>query len=244
MSTSNTSRIMVLVDGSNNGDKAFDAALQWKRPDDHLFIVTAVEHVVPVALVRCSSSTLSMERRGEVCGMTEVNISGCSPFTLEMERGEVRTLLLYSIYGEDAPPLLYLWREVRPAPPAQAEAAAGPGFTELMDSNLYTQANKALKERGKTLIEHYAAVCKEKDIKHVTTAVLTAGNAKEAVMKYAKEKHVTLIVVGTRGLSAIKRLLMGSFSHFVVQHAECDVVVVKALPPVSAEQEAAKTRKV
>jgi nucleotide-binding universal stress UspA family protein len=36
-----------------------------------------------------------------------------------------------------------------------------------------------------------------------------------------------LIVIGSRGLSGMKRLLMGSVSESVVRHAHCPVLVVR-----------------
>lgn len=42
----------------------------------------------------------------------------------------------------------------------------------------------------------------------------------------AEESGANLIVVGARGLNAANRLVLGSVSTNVVQHAPCDVLVV------------------
>lgn len=49
----------------------------------------------------------------------------------------------------------------------------------------------------------------------------------EAISDYAQEWRVELIVVGTRGLSGFKKLLLGSVSSGLVSHAPCNVLVVR-----------------
>jgi hypothetical protein len=50
----------------------------------------------------------------------------------------------------------------------------------------------------------------------------------EEVVDLAEELEVDLIVVGTRGRSAIDRALMGSVSDSIVRHARCPVVVARS----------------
>ena len=47
------------------------------------------------------------------------------------------------------------------------------------------------------------------------------------ILEYAEEKNIDLIVVGTRGRSGFKRLLLGSIASSVVTYAHCPVMVVK-----------------
>jgi nucleotide-binding universal stress UspA family protein len=49
----------------------------------------------------------------------------------------------------------------------------------------------------------------------------------EAIVNQGINVHADLIVVGTRGLGGFKRLVMGSVSSGVVQHADCSVLVVR-----------------
>jgi len=49
----------------------------------------------------------------------------------------------------------------------------------------------------------------------------------EAIADYAQEWRVDLIVVGTRGLSGFKKLLLGSVSGALVSHAPCSVLVIR-----------------
>ncbi|MEM1945366.1 MAG: universal stress protein [Nitrososphaerota archaeon] len=49
----------------------------------------------------------------------------------------------------------------------------------------------------------------------------------EAITTYAENNGVDLIVVGTKGLSGFKKLVLGSVASGVVSHANCSVLVVK-----------------
>ena len=53
------------------------------------------------------------------------------------------------------------------------------------------------------------------------------GNPAETVIQTAKEKAVSAIVVGRRGLSGVEEFLLGSVSSKVVEYSDIPVVVVK-----------------
>jgi nucleotide-binding universal stress UspA family protein len=47
------------------------------------------------------------------------------------------------------------------------------------------------------------------------------------IVEYAENKNINLIVVGTRGISGFKKLLLGSVASGIVTYAHCPVLVVK-----------------
>jgi len=49
----------------------------------------------------------------------------------------------------------------------------------------------------------------------------------DSITDYADEWKVQVIVVGTRGLSGFKKMLLGSVSNALVSHAPCSVLVVR-----------------
>ena len=53
------------------------------------------------------------------------------------------------------------------------------------------------------------------------------GHPAECILRLADEEKADLIVIGSRGLSAFKSLLLGSVSDRVVHHAACPVMVIK-----------------
>jgi nucleotide-binding universal stress UspA family protein len=57
--------------------------------------------------------------------------------------------------------------------------------------------------------------------------LLTEGHPVEEILKTAREGNFNLIVIGARGLSKIKEILLGSVSDGVTRHAPCPVLIVK-----------------
>lgn len=57
--------------------------------------------------------------------------------------------------------------------------------------------------------------------------IMDVASIADSVVNYASEHKVDLIVIGTRGRSAVKRFLLGSVASGVVSHAECPVLVVR-----------------
>ena len=60
--------------------------------------------------------------------------------------------------------------------------------------------------------------------------VLAAGaneNEGAVICQYAEEKDIDLIIIGSRGLTNMQRIILGSVSNYVVQNAKCPVLVIK-----------------
>ena len=68
---------------------------------------------------------------------------------------------------------------------------------------------------------------KVKSAKVEVDTVLREGNTVQEIVKIAKEGKFGLIVIGVRGVSKIRELLVGSVSDGVMKHAPCPVLVVK-----------------
>ncbi|XP_028398365.1 uncharacterized protein LOC114521975 [Dendronephthya gigantea] len=77
----------------------------------------------------------------------------------------------------------------------------------------------------KKLEDNYIVKCQSLGIKH---KAVSENHSKpgEAICKYAKEQHVDLILMGTRGLGTIRRTILGSVSDYVLHHSDCPVSVI------------------
>lgn len=53
------------------------------------------------------------------------------------------------------------------------------------------------------------------------------GNAADIIINTCADKKVDMVVVGSHGRHGAKKFLLGSVSSKVVEHAPCDVLVVK-----------------
>lgn len=57
--------------------------------------------------------------------------------------------------------------------------------------------------------------------------MITHGDPAAKIIDIAKERDVDIIVLGSRGLSGIRRLFVGSISDKVASHAHCPVMIVR-----------------
>ncbi|NLV17174.1 MAG: universal stress protein [Syntrophomonadaceae bacterium] len=62
-----------------------------------------------------------------------------------------------------------------------------------------------------------------------TKAILSWGNPADIILEKTEENKYDLIVMGNRGLGAIKGLLLGSVSEKVIKSIRCPVMIVKDL---------------
>ena len=109
---------------------------------------------------------------------------------------------LYAICVVHVPWLLGVDKEIAPAIERQLETEA-----QLTLSKYYTLA------KSRHGIEFEAIVAK--------------GRPQQIIVDTAKVKDIDLIVIGSRGLSGVKGLFLGSVSHDVVRIAKQPVLVVR-----------------
>jgi nucleotide-binding universal stress UspA family protein len=56
---------------------------------------------------------------------------------------------------------------------------------------------------------------------------IVRGSAQEMILETAKNINADLIIIGSRGRTALSSFLLGSVSMFVVAHARCSVLIVR-----------------
>lgn len=84
-----------------------------------------------------------------------------------------------------------------------------------------------VEERGpsEALLETTAKALKQAGIGPTILQELQVGDPADLILAAAEERASDLIVMGSRGLNAAQRFLIGSVSHKVVNHAKCAVLI-------------------
>ena len=68
----------------------------------------------------------------------------------------------------------------------------------------------------------------EKDITiKIKTEIIASVKIAAAIVDYARDKHIDLILVGPRGRSKLKSFVLGSVTSDVVRQANCPVLTVR-----------------
>ena len=84
----------------------------------------------------------------------------------------------------------------------------------------------ARKEAG-TWFDKVQEEADENKVKLRREVIVNSDSIVGAVVDYAEREGVDLIVIGSRGLSGFKKLLLGSTASGVITYAHCPVLVVK-----------------
>jgi nucleotide-binding universal stress UspA family protein len=67
----------------------------------------------------------------------------------------------------------------------------------------------------------------ESGIRFKTEFIAARRSVVSTILDYAEEQNINLILVGTRGRSGIKKMLLGSIASGLVTYAACPVLVIK-----------------
>ena len=92
-----------------------------------------------------------------------------------------------------------------------------------------TEARKEFEKRGRERLDELVGRL-EASGGAVGGAHLRVGSPAAEIVAQAEELGAGMVVLGSRGLGAMRRALMGSVSDSVVRHAPCPVLVVRSEP--------------
>jgi nucleotide-binding universal stress UspA family protein len=68
---------------------------------------------------------------------------------------------------------------------------------------------------------------KNSNIKFLTRVILTGVAVYGEILQYAEQNSINLIVIGTKGKSGFKKLLLGSIASDIVTYSDCPISVTK-----------------
>jgi nucleotide-binding universal stress UspA family protein len=113
--------------------------------------------------------------------------------------------------------VLSVWQDAAAIPSLAWAGAALPDIEPVL---------AAAREGAERMAEEGAGIARATGFDAVAIAAEAKGPIWAAVQQAAEEHDASAIVVGTRGLSGIKSLLLGSVSTGIVHHAHRPTVVV------------------
>ncbi len=103
-----------------------------------------------------------------------------------------------------------------------AKAELSPGY----DAELKEYFESAHK-KADSIVDEVIRSAEAKDVKATRLIQEYSFSVVETILEQATKSNVDLIVMGTRGLTGFKKLLIGSVSSGVVNHAHCSVLIVR-----------------
>jgi len=83
---------------------------------------------------------------------------------------------------------------------------------------------KKLEEEGESAVKRVQSSATGVNVE----PVILSGRTAHEITRFAHEKKVDLIVIGTLGKSGIGRLILGSVAELVIRTADCPVMVVRS----------------
>lgn len=87
-------------------------------------------------------------------------------------------------------------------------------------------SSRPLVEIGQHILDNAKSDAAQKGVEDVDT-LLVDGDAADQILRCIDEQGVDCVVMGSRGLSNIKGLFLGSVSHKVMNRAPCTCIAVK-----------------
>lgn len=87
---------------------------------------------------------------------------------------------------------------------------------------LQTEVEESARKRANQLVSD-----EDRQALQAQVAIATHPSASEAIVAYARDERINLIVLGTHGRQAMGRLIMGSVAERVTRTAPCPVLVVR-----------------
>jgi nucleotide-binding universal stress UspA family protein len=85
-----------------------------------------------------------------------------------------------------------------------------------------------IREKTRQWLDNIQLMASEKNIALTKTKIIgTSSSVVAAIEDYSEKNNIDMVVIGTKGHSRIRKLLLGSVASGVVTHAHCPVLVVK-----------------
>lgn len=97
-------------------------------------------------------------------------------------------------------------------------------YSKIQSDVLYESLDQ-LKEENRKKVIPAEQIFQNKNIPY--TVEILQGVPGQTIVNYANKQQFDILIIGSRGLNALQKMVLGSVSHKVVKGANCPVLVVK-----------------
>lgn len=109
------------------------------------------------------------------------------------------------------------------------DAAVGMDYQAVpIDYAATAMVDEALEEGARMRAARGAEIAREHGLDAQALVAVDAGSVGETLVRLAREREATAIVVGSHRYRRMERMFLGSTSRQVLEHAPCPVLVVRA----------------
>ncbi|VDM31671.1 unnamed protein product [Hydatigera taeniaeformis] len=91
--------------------------------------------------------------------------------------------------------------------------------------NIPVQSDSEPVSNGDAVLEKFRKLAEQAGV-NFTVEALNDSSVAEAILRLASDLDANFIVVGSRGVSGVRRATLGSVSHYLVTHSSVPVLVV------------------
>lgn len=112
-------------------------------------------------------------------------------------------------------------------PPLQSGYYYAASASIYLPSYIDEQYEKATQEATRCVRDYQSIAERRFDNKLQCEMIVGRGEVRDEVVDFVETSKADLLVIGSRGLGALKRTFVGSTSDYCVHHVHCPIVIVK-----------------
>ncbi len=86
---------------------------------------------------------------------------------------------------------------------------------------------KYSEEKARHWMEKVEEEAKSNGVKVKTEIIPDQSSKAEEILKFAEKNKIDIIIIGTRGLTGFKKMILGSVANAIVGNAKCPVLIIK-----------------
>lgn len=100
-----------------------------------------------------------------------------------------------------------------------------PGICDIKEKELFKKFGEAMEEKGQEILKNTVKIFQDEGLE--VSGVIEKGDPAGVIIDFARRENFDHIILGSRGVSELRGMALGSVSHKVIHLANCRVTLVK-----------------